>query len=181
MKNLNLYTSIGGYPDEIKVQKDIARSCEFGIIELGVLFGDTTKSICEANPDIPVFGIDPIIPDSMNDQLIGSLDRIANNTRDCPNFVFINDYSYNVIKYFEDRFDYIFIDASHHYKDVKQDFQQWFEKLEKGGCISFHDSGCTRGGPPEFADPSRLTDELIQDDRLEYVLTVCSLTIFRKK
>ena len=74
--------------DEVLAQIAIAKRCQFGIVELGVLFGETSAKFCEANPDINVYGIDPIIPDSMCPQLIGNIEEIEKNNKDYPNFVF---------------------------------------------------------------------------------------------
>ncbi|HDY89715.1 MAG TPA: class I SAM-dependent methyltransferase, partial [bacterium] len=108
-------------------------------------------------------------------------EEIEKNNKDYPNFVFINDYSFNVIKHFEHKqFDYLFIDADHHYANVKIDFEDWFSKLLPGGMVSLHDSAANRGGPLEWPGPSQLADELLKDPRVEYIETVYCLTIFRK-
>ena len=173
--------SRGNAYDEVLMQISIAKRCQFGIVELGVWFGETSAKFCEANPEINVYGIDPIIPDSMCPQFIGNIEEIERNTKDYPNFVFINDYSFNVIKHFEHKpFDYLFIDANHNYADVKIDFEDWFRVLLPGGMVSLHDSAANRGGPPEWPGPSQLADELLKDPRVEYIETVCRLTIFRK-
>lgn len=36
-------------------------------------------------------------------------------------------------------FDFIFIDASHHYEDMKKDIQLWLPKIKNGRIISGHD------------------------------------------
>ena len=41
---------------------------------------------------------------------------------------------------FEDgSLDFIFIDASHEYDDVKQDIEHWYPKVKSGGIIAGHD------------------------------------------
>ena len=172
--------SHGGPEDEILVQISIAEKCQFGIVELGVLFGETSAKFCKANPNVPVYGIDPIIPDSMNSDLIGSTERIRENTGHFLNYHFIQNYSFEVIKTFIHQFDYLFIDASHEYGHVKKDFEDWFSNLLPGGLVSLHDSAANRGGPAHWIGPSGLADELLRDPRLEYLETVYSLTIFRK-
>jgi SAM-dependent methyltransferase len=166
--------------DEVDKQIELAKGAKVGIIELGVLHGETSARFCEANPNVRVFGVDPLIPDSMNPNLIGDARLIHKVANKYPNFVFIQEYSYNLIKHFDKKFDYLFIDASHHYEDVKRDFEDWFAKLEKGGIVSLHDSGIGRGGPDNWPGPSNLADELIKDPRVLYIDTVYSLTIFKK-
>jgi len=181
--NLNhyKYKSVGSATDEAQVHKEIAAECKHGIVELGVLNGDTTKIFCETNLNIKIFGIDPIIPDSMNASLIGNKEKILKLCEKYKNFTFINDYSFNVVKNFNEKFDYLFIDADHEYEAVKKDYLDWFPKLENGGYIGFHDSSANRGGPYWWGGPSKLTDELILENKLEYVKTIFTLTVFRKK
>jgi len=166
---------------EAEKHAELAKKAKKGIVEIGILYGDTSKVLANANPNIPVYGIDPIIMDSMSTTLIGNEERIKNNTFSLKNFNFIKDFSYNVVKNWNKSFDYIFIDGSHIYEDVKKDFEDWFPLLEKGGIISFHDSTMYRGGMEYWPGPSHLADELIFDPRLDFVESVARLTIFRKK
>lgn len=49
-------------------------------------------------------------------------------------------YSHEVCPDFEDRyFDFIYIDGSHLYEDVKRDLNDWLPKLKDGGVIGGHD------------------------------------------
>lgn len=123
---------------ENTIQKDIAISCKSCIVEIGVLFGDTTKIFLE-NSQAQVFGIDPIIPDSMNSNLIGDEKKIIELANKFKNFTFIKDYSYNVIKTWAIPIDYVFIDGDHTYPAVKQDFENWFPFIIENGYIGIHD------------------------------------------
>lgn len=172
---------ISGTTSEEEMHVSIAKKCTHGIVEIGILFGDTTRVLL-ANSMVPVFGIDPLIPDSMNSALIGSKDKIKElSIKFEDRFIFINDFSYNIVETFKPKFDYLFIDASHIYEDVKKDYDEWFSKLEQGGIISFHDSGATRGGPHNWPGPSKLADELILNNNdLEFICTANALTVFKK-
>lgn len=172
-------TSVGDPSFEKRTHARISKECKFCIVELGILNGDTTSIFLE-NSNVPVYGIDPIIPDSMNEKLIGDLNKIL-DLKKFSNFTFIQDYSFNVIKDWDKKIDYLFIDASHLYSDVERDFDDWFPFLEVDGYISFHDSAANRGGPYWWIGPSNFVDEIIMnDDRLEYVETVFSMTVFKK-
>jgi len=162
----------------IHVVENLKEGC---VVEIGVLLGHTSGLLSRANPSIQVFGIDPLIPDSCNKSLVGNEWAIKNNTIGCSNFTFIKDYSFNVVKSWNNPISYLFIDGSHLYNDVKQDFEQWYECVMPGGIISLHDSAMNRGGLYFWEGPSKLADELIFDDRLEYIKTICTLTFFRKK
>lgn len=42
--------------------------------------------------------------------------------------------------YFEDRqLDFVYLDAQHHYKAVKEDIELWYPKIKKGGILAGHD------------------------------------------
>lgn len=168
------------YQQEKKEHSEIAKKCKFGIIEIGILNGETSKIFAEANSSIRIYGIDPLIPDSMLETLIGNEEMIKKNTRNLNNFHFIKDYSYNVVKNWDKPFDYLFIDGSHLYEDVKKDFEDWFPLLKKNGIISFHDSTMNRGGLNYWEDPSRFADELIFDKRVEFIKSIARLTVFKK-
>ena len=57
------------------------------------------------------------------------------NMRQFKNVYHYQDFSYNISEQFIDNdFDFIYIDASHEYEDVKRDIQQYYSKL-KHGCI----------------------------------------------
>jgi hypothetical protein len=116
-----------------------AAKAKHGIVEIGVLDGETTKSFSE-HAICPIYGIDPIIPDSMNPDLVGSEERIASNMAQYKDFFLFKDYSYNAIKYFNKPFDFLFIDGDHNYDAVKYDFMTWGDKLMDYGYIAFHDS-----------------------------------------
>ena len=176
------YKAKGSPQDEVELQRGIAGKCKYGIVEIGVLFGETAQLFCKANPKLPmIVGIDPLIPDSMNINLVGMEEKIKLNTGGFPNFHFIKDYSFNVVEYFFAPFDYLFIDGSHFYHDVERDFNDWFPKLKKGGYLGLHDSAKFRGGAEHWGDPSMIADELIFDERVKHYKTVHALTVFQKR
>ena len=157
-----------------------AENAKVGIIEIGVLNGETSKIFCKANKVTPIIGIDPIIPDSMNSNLIGDIQKIKEIEANHSNYRFINDFSFNVVKTWDQKIDYLFIDGDHTYDSVKNDFESWFPFVVFGGIIALHDSACNRGGPNFWPGPSQLADELLTDNRLTYLETVYTMTIFKK-
>lgn len=176
------YLSIGTPEHETQAHEHIAKKCRHSIVEIGVLEGYHAGILARANPNVKVFGIDPIISDSMNQNLIGNIHRIRENTKGCYNYTFIQDYSYNVVKDWNMAIDYLFIDGDHRYEYVKQDFEQWSPHVVEGGIISIHDSAMYRNGPAFWEGPSKLADEII-DHYNDYIFikTIFCLTIFRKK
>ena len=161
-----MYEAEQGYEKDLHL--DIIKKCKIGIVEIGILNGGTTKIFLE-NTKLPVYGIDPIIPDSMDKNLIGDLNNIKLLQDKYDNFKF--------------NFDYIFIDADHRYEFVKKDFLDWLPLLSINGYIAFHDSAKFRGGAYHWEGPSKFIDELLIDlDNfgLKYYRTLNSLTILQK-
>lgn len=174
------FRSKGCFEDEWNIHKKIASNCQVAIVEIGVLNGHTTRILLE-NSNVNVFGVDPIIPDSMNQEMIGDLSKINSlQIEYSKRFIFIKDFSYNVIKNWNQQFDYIFIDGDHKYEAVRHDFESWIPYLSIDGHVAIHDSAANRGGPHWWDGPSKLADELLNDKRLEYVDTIFSLTLFKK-
>lgn len=152
-------------------------------IEIGVLNGDTSKLLLGINQRILLIGIDPIIPDSMESTLIGSIFQIEKNLKPYEDrWTFYQNYSYNVYKLFANKsIDFIFFDGSHHYEDVKEDYKLYLPKIKKGGMLYFHDSRMNRGGANFHVGSSRLVDELIENDKkIELIGEAFSLTCFKK-
>ena len=141
-----LYWAHGTYADECEKHAEISKTCKKCIVELGVLWGNTTKILLNNNNNVSVYGIDPIVPDSKDATLIGDINKINELKMQYNNFIFIKDFSYNVIKTWKKEISYIFIDADHRYEAVKKDFEDWLPFVEQGGFISLHDSAANRGG-----------------------------------
>jgi len=174
---INFTAKVDGNEDDVHAK--IAKQCKHGIVEIGVLYGDTSALLCK-NSNVPVYGIDPIIPDSMKKTLIGNLDVIKSKTQAFSYYTFIQDYSWNIATSFSFPFDYLFLDGDHQYESVLRDFNEWFPKLMIGGHIAFHDSCMYRGGAPYWPGPSKVADSCLTDPRLEYIESVYSLTVFKK-
>ena len=165
---------------EVELLKKYASGAKLGIVEIGLFDGETTKEYAKLTT-VPIYGIDPIIPDSMESSILGNEKLIRDNMRFYRDFHFYKDYSYNVIRDFYKRFDLLWIDGSHVYEEVKQDFEEWNLMLEVGGYIIFHDSAPLPDGRFNgWPGPTQLVSELKEDSRLQYIETVETMTVFKK-
>lgn len=153
-------------------------------VEIGVLNGETSGFLLDIDKKISLVGIDPLIPDSMEQSLIGSLELINSNTsRASERFQFINDYSFNVVNQFKDKsIDFLFIDGDHTYNAVEKDFNLYFPKVKEGGLIFMHDSRMFRGGANFHKGSSEFCDFVIENNKeVILVAEAFSLTCFAKK
>lgn len=153
-------------------------------IEIGVLNGETSGFFLNTFPNLFLYGIDPIIPDSMESSLIGSIEIISSNVeRNKDRWDFINDYSFNVVDRFNDfSIDFIFIDGDHTYEAVAQDYTLYIPKLKHGGLLFMHDSRMNRGGANFHIGSSRFADYIIANDQsVSLIGEAFSLTSFIKK
>jgi len=88
-----------------------------------------------------------------------------NNTRPvCDVINPIRSSSLNSVNLYENRsLDFVFIDASHEYEDVKKDILAWYPKVKKGGFIGGHDY-------TTFEGVTRAVNELIINKGMNYNL-----------
>ena len=169
------------------VEKDLLQKysskAKTGIVEIGVLDGKTTKEMAKV-AHVPVYGIDPLVPDSMNKKLIGTEEKIMNNLAFYKDFHFYKDFSFNLAKDWKHKFDFIFIDGNHKYDAVKQDFEDWFLLIDLDGIIAFHDSdkvtSVPSGSYEGWQGPVDLVNELKSDQRVKFIEVGDSLSIFQK-
>lgn len=168
----------------LEKHQECNQECELIGIEIGVLNGETSRHIMSLSEYIRLIGIDPIIPDSMEASLVGSLELIRQNTDFAgERWEFLQNYSYDVHTRFEDEsIDFIFIDGDHTYEAVKRDYELYAPKIKSGGLIFFHDSRMNRGGANFHVGSSKFVDELIalDDSNLTLIGEAFSLTCFKK-
>ena len=81
------------------------------------------------------------------------------------NFKLITGYGDAVSKRWHKKIDFLWIDASHEYENVKRDFTDWSKFLKKGGIIAFHDSNKKDKSPYwkwGWPGPTKLVNEFIK-------------------
>jgi GR25 family glycosyltransferase involved in LPS biosynthesis len=75
--------------------------------------------------------------------------------------------SLEAVKQFENKsLDFVFIDASHEYEDVKNDIIAWLPKVKNGGIIAGHDYYI--GGHDFFPGVKQAVNETLNVDELEF-------------
>jgi hypothetical protein len=68
--------------------------------------------------------------------------------------------------YADESLDFVFIDASHMYEDVKADLIAWYPKIKPGGILAGHDYGTWDG-------VTRAVNEFFADKTFEATTEIC--------
>jgi len=115
--------------------------------EIGVFRGDFSKMILEKNP-LYLYLIDPF---QLSDEKYKSglntaystfqdYRLVKNRFKFDHRVVYKRGFSYDVVKTISDNyFDFIYLDASHLYKDVLRDLNEWLPKMKDDSVICGHD------------------------------------------
>ncbi len=117
-------------------------------VEIGVLNGDFSQMILYILNPRSLHLIDPF-ETSKKKYLDGlttaysteiEYENVLKRFRENKNVIINREYSYNANPgYFSKSIDFIYIDASHLYEDVKRDLNDWLPKLKSGGILAGHD------------------------------------------
>ena len=113
------------------------------MLEIGSYKGESTFMFASSGIFDEIHCIDPHRGDEQaNDIFNENWEEIQNefkiNTRHFNNVTLHQDYSYNIVNKFKDGyFDFIYVDGSHEYKDVKKDLELYLPKTKH--LIGGHD------------------------------------------
>lgn len=156
------------FPAERPVLKRWA-SGKKNLVEIGVFegaSGSLFRSVMDRNAVLHL--IDPFIPDSMNPSLQARMWMARINLARVRRgqVKWYKDYSYNVVKTWDEGIDFLFIDGDHTEKSCLQDWQSWSPFVQAGGVAIFHDAryGSSEG---KFWDgwegPTRVVNRLFRE------------------
>ena len=137
--------------DEGKVFYHIAKSCSDGsaVVEIGSWHGKSTiwiaRGIKESGKRIKFYAIDAHVgsQEHQGDGEVWTFEKFKENLEKAAVDDIVTPlvkYSGEALKDVEEGIDFLFIDGAHDYESVKNDFVQWFPKVNHGGTIAFHDS-----------------------------------------
>lgn len=114
-------------------------------VEVGVAGGKYSVKLCEANPQMKIYGVDPWIyykdyHDYSDDKLDSLYKEAKERLSKFSNYEIIKDYSQNALQKFADNsLDFVYIDANHDEPFVTEDIVEWSKKVRSGGIVSGHD------------------------------------------
>jgi predicted O-methyltransferase YrrM len=116
------------------------------LVEIGSWKGKSSILLSLASPeDSIVFAIDPHIGSHEHKELYGQVDTFEEFKQNLleagvnENVRCIRKFSRDAVDDIPDKIDLLWIDGSHDYKDVKDDFLLYFPKLRDGGVVAWHD------------------------------------------
>lgn len=112
--------------------------------EVGVAKGEHALTLCEQNPSVKLYCIDPWQGyQDYADYTDEELERYYEETKSrlAPyNCLLIRQPSMNAIPYFSDKsLDFVYIDGAHDFKNVAMDVCEWDKKVRPGGIVFGHD------------------------------------------
>jgi SAM-dependent methyltransferase len=113
--------------------------------EIGTEHGFYAQKICQANPQLKLYCVDPYIEipyyDGYKDQLqINEHFATAQKRLENCNHEFIKKLSMDAVKDFEpNSLDFVFIDANHYFEWVVNDIIYWSRIVKPGGIVFGHD------------------------------------------
>lgn len=112
--------------------------------EVGVLDGEFSEKLCQANSQLKLYCIDPWERvdgfDGYDNDRLKHAYATAKEKLSKYNCTIIKDTSMDAVGDFEDdSLDFVYIDADHSFKAVVMDVCEWMQKVKVGGIIGGHD------------------------------------------
>jgi predicted O-methyltransferase YrrM len=123
---------------------DLARACtgKGVIVEIGSFKGKSTICLSlgsQAGASVPIYAIDPHqdrFPEFKANVRRAGIDELVHPV---PSF------SQPAADAFQEPIELLFVDGSHEYELVLEDFEKWVPKVVDGGWVAFHDTTWTAG------------------------------------
>lgn len=141
--------------------------------EIGVAKGDYSKMLCQANPKLHLYSVDPWSPSAYEPGTEVDADQeffnreyeAAKNRLASYNCTIIRKTSMDALADFRDgSLDFVYIDGNHDFVNVTNDIHYWLKKIRSGGIISGHDYAFF--GIHKFNHVRRVLDAYIRSYRI---------------
>jgi predicted O-methyltransferase YrrM len=154
---------------------ELARACTGRgvIVEIGSWKGKSTVCLglgSQAGSSIPVYAVDPHADYRFGD-FKNNVERAGITGLVRP----VASLSQPAADDFDEPIELLFVDGSHEYDLVLEDFEKWVPKVVDGGWVAFHDTTWTRG-PRKVVGPAIYRSRRFKDVRF----VVGSTTVARK-
>lgn len=137
-------------------------------VEVGVAGGKYSAHIMRLGKVVRLYGVDPYAPhqgyrDFTRETTFSQMKADAHALLDrYPNYEFIEDYSVEAAKRFDDgSLDFVYIDGDHSYEGVTADIYAWLPKVKPGGILA-GDDYIRSNRDKRFYDVIRAVDEFAE-------------------
>lgn len=169
---------------EIITLFEIAKHCKNGVIvEIGSWKGKSTICLSKGSKmgnKIPIYAIDPHTGSEEHQKKYGKVntyDDFLENIKkaNCDDLIIpIKKRSDDVIKDWNKKICFLFIDGAHDFNSVKMDFENFNKYLIKDGIVAFHDY-TVWGGVTKYVD-----ENLMKSKNFQHLETLGSVILFKK-
>jgi MMP 1-O-methyltransferase len=154
---------------------ELARACSGKgvIVEIGSWKGKSTVCLglgSRAGASVPVYAVDPHADYRFGD-FKDNVERAGIQELVRP----VASLSQAAADGFDEPIELLFVDGSHEYHLVLEDFEKWVPKVVEGGWVAFHDTTWT-AGPRKVVGPAIYRSRRFKDARF----VVGSTTVARK-
>jgi MMP 1-O-methyltransferase len=154
---------------------ELARACSGKgvIVEIGSWKGKSTVCLglgSRAGASVPVYAVDPHADYRFGD-FKDNVERAGIQKLVRP----VASLSQAAADGFDEPIELLFVDGSHEYHLVLEDFEKWVPKVVEGGWVAFHDTTWT-AGPRKVVGPAIYRSRRFKDARF----VVGSTTVARK-
>jgi MMP 1-O-methyltransferase len=154
---------------------ELARACSGKgvIVEIGSWKGKSTVCLglgSRAGASVPVYAVDPHADYRFGD-FKDNVERAGIQKLVRP----VASLSQAAADGFDEPIELLFVDGSHEYNLVLEDFEKWVPKVVEGGWVAFHDTTWT-AGPRKVVGPAIYRSRRFKDARF----VVGSTTVARK-
>ncbi len=128
----------------IQFMKENYNKKDLIVAEIGVWKGHTTEHIIKTLPIKRIYAIDSWAPWSSsehNEEIIQTAMKEAKKklSKYGNKVIIIKKYSKDAVKDIKEKLDFVYIDGDHDYEFVKDDIEQYYKLLKKGGVLSGDD------------------------------------------
>jgi predicted O-methyltransferase YrrM len=135
------------------------------LVEIGVAEGASAMALRQVmSPEGTLWLIDPFHLSRM--QRLNAMKRVAHRAVEAVNrgrVNWINEFSFEAVRYWSDQIDFLFIDGDHSEKGVQRDWNDWHQYVVPRGIVAFHDAAIFQGGWPQPDwGPVKVVDRLFR-------------------
>lgn len=136
------------------------------IVEIGIAEGASALELRQvANPSATVYLIDPFLATG-SFPYVNITKFVAHryvNSVNNAKVSWLEDYSFNISKNWQESIDFLFIDGDHSYNGCLQDWIEWSPFVIKNGIVAFHDGRVfPNGWTSEETGSVRVVNELFE-------------------